>query len=272
MEATRKPVLMVLGILATVGALILANLLLFPDLCALNRFVCFWVVSAANTFFLFGGSALFGLVIGFFGGWGRATGNPLLSLPAMAYIEFFRGIPRIVIVLMAIVIFPALGRLSPLLRWLGDIDNAVIWGIIALGVSSGAYQAEVFRAGFQSIAYGQIEAANSIGMNYWQTMRHVTLPQVIRTILPPLGNEWIIVLKDTSLLVILISIPGHFPGVFELTARARFLQTVTPEVSLWPLIFLAAAAIYLVMTMLISRTIQLLEERFKVPGLGVLRT
>lgn len=235
-----------------------------------SRFVRSWIIAAANTAFLFAASAALGLLIGFFAGWARSTDHRLVNWPALGYIEAFRGIPRIVIVLMAIVLFPAIGRAHPLLAWLGGVDMAVLWGILALGVSSGAYQAEVFRSGFASISYGQIEAAKSTGMDYWQTMRHVTLPQVIRTILPPLGNEWIIVLKDTSLLVILISIPGTFPSVFELTARARFLQTTTPTPTLWPLIFLAAAAIYLILTVIISKSIELAEERWKVPGLGVL--
>lgn len=244
-----------------------------------GRFVLFWAIAAANTAFLFLGASALGLVIGFLAGWARATDRTLVDWPAMAYIESFRGIPRIVIILLAIVIFPALARfgeanpwfiLSPVLSWLGGIDQAVWWGIVALGVSSGAYQAEVFRSGFESIPRGQIEAAQSVGMDGWQTMKHVTLPQVIRSVLPPLGNEWIIVLKDTSLLVLLVSLPGTFPSVFELTARARFLQTVSPDVGLWPLIFLATAAIYLVMTLTISYAIQLVEERFSVPGLGVL--
>lgn len=243
-----------------------------------GRFVLFWGIAAANTAFLFLGASTLGLVIGFLAGWARATDRPVVDWPALAYIESFRGIPRIVIILLAIVIFPALARfgdanpwfiLSPVLSWLGGIDQAVWWGIVALGISSGAYQAEVFRSGFESIPTGQIEAAHSVGMDGWQTMKHVTLPQVIRSVLPPLGNEWIIVLKDTSLLVLLVSIPGTFPSVFELTARARFLQTVSPDVTIWPLIFLATAAIYLVMTLTISYAIQIMEERYQVPGLGV---
>lgn len=238
----------------------------------LTPFVCFWALALGNTVVLFLGSAMLGLGIGFFVGWARSTGRILLTVPAGVYVETLRGIPRIVIVLLAIFIFPRIGRLSPLLGWLGDVDSAVLWGILALGVSSGAYQAEVFRSGFQSIPRGQIEAAHSIGMRYGQTMRHVTLPQVIRTVLPPLGNEWIIVLKDTSLLVALTGIPNQFPGVFEVTARAIFLRQAIFDPTVWPFIFLAAAAIYLTLTIAISRIIQFVEERFKVPGLGVLAT
>ncbi len=238
----------------------------------LSPFVCFWILAIGNTVVLFLGSAMLGLLIGFLVGWGRSTRHRGVTIPAGIYVESLRGIPRIIIVLLAIVIFPRIGRLTPFLAWLGDVDSSIIWGIIALGISSGAYQAEVFRSGFQSIQHGQIEAAHSVGMTYWQTMRHVTLPQVVRTILPPLGNEWIIVLKDTSLLVALTGIPSQFPGVFEVTARARSLQLSILDPSVWPLIFLAAAAIYLVLTIIISRTIQVVEERYKVPGLGVMAT
>ncbi len=247
----------VIGITVIIAALALLS----PNLCAALGAGCFWAVGATNTLILFVGSAGLGLLIGFFAGWGRASQIPSVSLPLLAYVEGLRGIPRLAIVLMAVVIFPRIGI---------GINWAVLWGILALGVSSGAYQGEVFRSGFQSIPRAQIEAATSLGMTYWQTMRHVTLPQVVRTILPPLGNEWIIVLKDTSLLIVLPAFVGlRVPDVFELTRVAETVQRATLDVVLWPLIFLGAAAIYLAMTVLISKSIQFLEERFQVPGLGV---
>ena len=242
------------AIVGLIAAVMIA--VLFP------RSVAFWAVGAANTFLLFVGSAALGLAIGFFVGWGRSTGIRLISWPLLGYVEVLRGVPRIVIVLVAFVVFPKIGL---------GIDLAVLWGILALGVSSSAYQGEVFRAGFQSIARGQMEAAASLGMTYWQTMRYVTLPQVMRTVLPPLGNEWIVVLKDTSLLIVL---PGfaqlRVPDVVELTKVAQTLQQATFVVTQWPLIFAAAAVVYLAMTLLVSGVIQYAEERFKVPGLGVM--
>jgi len=242
------------GVVGIAAAIIIS--LAFP------RSVAFWAVGAANTFILFAGSAALGLAIGFLVGWGRSAGPRLISWPLLAYVEGFRGIPRIVIVLLAVVIFPRIGL---------GIDWAVLWGILALGVSSGAYQAEVFRAGFQSVQRGQIEAATSLGLSYWQTMRYVTLPQTMRIVLPPLGNEWIVVLKDTSILILL---PGFaqlsVPDVIELTKVAQTLQQATFDVTLWPVIFAAAAAVYLAMTLLVSGIIQYAEERYKVPGLGVM--
>lgn len=224
--------------------------------------VAFWAVGAANTFILFVGSAALGLLLGFFIGWGRSSGVRPISWGLLAYVEGMRGIPRLVIVLTAVVIFPRIGI---------GIDWAVLWGILALGVSSSAYQGEVFRSGFQSIPRGQVEAAASIGMTPWQTMRYVTLPQVMRTILPPLGNEWIVVLKDTSLLIVL---PGfaqlRIPDVVELTKVAQTVQQATFVVTEWPLIFAAAAIVYLAMTLLVSGLIQYAEQRFRVPGLGVM--
>jgi len=242
------------AIVGLVAALIVA--LVFP------RSLAFWAVGAANTFILFVGSAALGLAIGFLVGWGRSSGVRSISWPLLVYVEGLRGIPRIVIVLMAVVIFPRMGL---------SIDSAVLWGILALGVSSGAYQGEVFRAGFQSVQRGQMEAAASLGLTYWQTMRYVTLPQVMRTILPPLGNEWIVVLKDTSILIILPGVAQlHIPDVIELTKVAQTLQQATFDVTQWPVIFAAAAVIYLAMTLLVSGLIQYAEERFKVPGLGVM--
>lgn len=238
------------------GAGFTAIALLFP------RFLTFWAVGAINTFILFVGSAALGLLIGFFVGWGRSSGIRPVSWPLLGYVEGFRGIPRIVIVLMAVVIFPRIGL---------GIDWAVLWGILALAVSSGAYQGEVFRSGFNSIPRGQVEAAMSLGMTYWQTMRFVTLPQVMRTILPPLGNEWISVLKDTSLLIVL---PGfaqlRIPDVIELTKVAQTVQQSTFVVTQWPIIFAAAAIVYLAMTLVVSGLIQYAEKRFQVPGLGVM--
>jgi His/Glu/Gln/Arg/opine family amino acid ABC transporter permease subunit len=241
-------------------------------LAAFSGYMLFMLPGAVNTLILFLGASGIGLGLGFLAGWGRSSGHPIASIPSTLYIETFRGIPRIVIVLMALVIFPIIGGLTRSLNWLADIDNAIIWGIVALGISSGAYQAEVFRSGFQSIASGQVEAARSLGMNYWQVMRYIILPQVVRTVLPPLGNEWIIVLKDTSLLYLLPGTVVRIPGVLELTARANFLRTTTYDPLMWPLIFLGAALIYLVLTSIMSRVIHFVEESYKVPGLGVQST
>ncbi len=226
------------------------------------RSLVFWGVGAANTFILFAGSSLLGLGVGFLVGWGRSSGIRPISLPLLVYVEVLRGIPRIVIVLIAVVVFPRIGI---------GIDWAVLWGIIALGVSSSAYQGEVFRSGFQSIVRGQVEAARGLGMTQWQTMRYVTLPQVMRTILPPLGNEWVVVLKDTSLLIVL---PGfarlRIPDVIELTKVAQTVQQSTFDITDWPIIFAATAIVYLAMTLFVSGLIRYAEERFKVPGLGVM--
>ena len=168
----------------------------------------------------------------------------------------------LVLVLMTAVIFPRIGL---------GIDWAVLWGILALGLSSGAYQAEAFRSGFQSIPRGQVEAAMSLGLTPWQTMRHVTLPRVIRTVLPPLGNEWIVILKDTSLLIVLPGIAQlRIPDVVELTKVAATLQQNTFDITQWPLIFMVAAIMYLAITLLVSGLIRYAEGKFRVPGLGVM--
>src|SRR3989304_6236742 len=135
----------------------------------------------------------------------------------------------------------------------------------------GASQAAPFRSGFQSIPRGQVEAAMSLGLTPWQTMRHVTLPRVIRTVLPPLGNEWIVILKDTSLLIVLPGIaPPRTPGVVEPTKVAAPLQQNTFDITQWPLIFMVAAIMYLAITLLVSGLIRYAEGKFRGPGLGVM--
>lgn len=159
------------------------------------------------------------LVGGLFLGLGRVSKNVFYYNLATLYVEIMRGIPMLVIILYgAFVVVPlGLESLAALGEWLAtiqllapisekllslDIQKVdMTWRAIA-GLSMGyaAFEAEVFRAGIQSIEKGQMEAARSLGMNYWQSMRYVILPQAIRRILPPLGNDLIAILKDSSLI------------------------------------------------------------------------
>jgi polar amino acid transport system permease protein len=125
--------------------------------------------------------------------------------------------------------------------------------IIALAFTYGAFLSETFRAGIQSIGRGQIEAARSLGMNYFQVMRYVVLPQALRRVLPPLGNDMIAMIKDSSLVAVL--------GVADITQLAkvsssssfRYLET-----------YLIAAMIYLVMTTIGSLAVRWIERRFPI--------
>jgi polar amino acid transport system permease protein len=125
--------------------------------------------------------------------------------------------------------------------------------MIGLGIGYGAFLAELFRAGIQSIGRGQMEAARSLGMTYVQAMRYVILPQAFRVVLPPLGNEFIAILKDTSLLAAL-AIP-------ELTYRGRLFAADTLQVFA---AYISIGAIYLCMTLFLSFLIRTVERRVRI--------
>lgn len=128
--------------------------------------------------------------------------------------------------------------------------NGIVAGIAALSLNSAAYVAEIFRAGIQSIDRGQMEAARSLGMTHAQAMRYVILPQAIKRMIPPLGNEFIILLKDSSLTA-LIAVPElmYWGKAFQ----GQYYKVWEP--------YLTAALIYLVLTLTISFILNRLEKR-----------
>ncbi len=219
----------------------------------LSTAVSFLLIGAVNTLWLTAGSIAIGFVLGFFVGWMRSQSAAWLYWPATVFVNVIRGTPRLLIVLFAAFLPPLIG--------IRDISFAPLFGIVALGISSAAYQAEIFRSGFQAVPTGQIEAAQAVGMTYWQGMRYVVLPQTVRTIFPALSNEFMIVLKDTSLLFLL--------GVVELTAQGRFLQSLLLTAGPIFYLFIGIATIYFVITFTISRFMRFFENRYKVPGIGV---
>ena len=141
-------------------------------------------------------------ILALFGALGRLSKNPIFYGVATFYISVVRGTPLIVQVFVIYLGLPQMGI----------IIDAVPAGIIALGVNYGAYMTEIFRAGIQAIGRGQIEAAHSLGMTYAQMMKRVVLPKAMRLIIPPTGNEFIAMLKDSALV--------NFLGVWELFFRA----------------------------------------------------
>ena len=141
-------------------------------------------------------------ILALFGALGRLSKNPIFYGVATFYISVIRGTPLIVQIFVIYLGLPQMGI----------VINAVLAGIIALGVNYGAYMTVIFRAGIQAIGRGQIEAAHSLGMTYGQLMKRVVLPQALRLIIPPTGNEFIAMLKDSALV--------NFLGVWELFFRA----------------------------------------------------
>ncbi|MDY0390289.1 amino acid ABC transporter permease [Desulfobulbus oligotrophicus] len=179
------------------------------------------------------------IFIGLVTGLGRISRNRFINLIASLYVEVVRGIPLLV---QLFYIYYALGRLVRV----PDLVAAVI----AMAFCYGAYMGEVFRAGIQSIDYGQSEAAQSLGFNPRQTMTYVVLPQAWRTILPPVGNEFIALLKDTSLVSILAVSDILRRGREYASESFNYFETYT-----------MIALIYLVITLILSKLISLMEYR-----------
>ena len=182
-----------------------------------------------------------GLIIGMFVGIARISNVKLLRWLAAIYIDFLRGTPLLVQIFLIYFALPVI---------LEQRVDPFIAAITACGINSGAYIAEIFRAGIQAIDEGQMEAGRSLGMTWVQTMRYIIVPQAFKNIVPPLGNEFIALLKDSSLVSVI--------GFEERTRRGQLIIARTyGSLEIW----ISVALIYLVMTLTISRLVAYLEKR-----------
>ena len=166
------------------------------------------------------------VVLALLGALARISRNPVAYGVAGFYVSFFRGTPLIVQMFLLYLALPPVGRnLAARYSWLPEgFDKAFVLeattaGILALGLNYGAYMTEIFRAGIQSVAGGQGEAADALGMTYGQKMRRVVLPQAFRVIIPPTGNEFIAMMKDTAL----VSFLGVTVATAEVFRRSQFV-------------------------------------------------
>jgi polar amino acid transport system permease protein len=184
------------------------------------------------------------LVVGLIAGLGRISRVVILNRIATIYVEIIRGIPLLVQIFY---IYYAMGKIIQV----PDIFAAVI----AMTICYGAYLGEIFRAGIQSIHKGQMEAAIALGLTRGQALRRIILPQTVRVVLPPLGNEFIALLKDSSLVSIL--------AVSDLLRRGREYASKTFD---YFEAFTVVALVYLVMTLFFSRLVALMEERMSRRG------
>ena len=191
-------------------------------------------------------AVIIGIVLGFLVAVVRATYDKTGKLKVLnwicnVYLTVFRGTP-IVVQLMIIyyVIFASM-----------DISK-VVAAILAFGINSGAYVAEIIRSGIMSIDNGQFEAGRSLGFNYIQTMWHIVLPQALKNVLPALGNEFIVLLKETS-------VSGYI-ALQDLTKGGDIIRSRTYD-AFMPL--MAVALIYLVMVMVFSKLLEVLERRLR---------
>ncbi|MEE8432300.1 MAG: ABC transporter permease subunit [Candidatus Desulfatibia sp.] len=192
---------------------------------------------------------IFGIFIGLFAGLARISSNPALKWSAITYIELIRGSPLLVQIFIWYFVLGTL--INNLLAKQGFWQIPPIWfGVAALASFSGAYVAEMVRAGIQSIHRGQTEASRSLGMTYVQSMMHVILPQALRRIIPPLAGQFISLIKDSSLLGII--------AIRELTKATR--EVVTTSLQPFELWFVCAL-LYLVLTFSLSMLLQYVERR-----------
>ena len=172
-----------------------------------------------------------------------------LSIAAEFLIDTLRGIPMLVIILY--IGLPLAGVLKSSTNGFLDPPN-LLRGITAMAIAYSAYMAEIFRAGINAVPTGQIEAARSLGLTRWQTARHVILPQAFRIVIPPMGNEFIAILKDTSLLSIL--------SIRDLTQRMREFQSAT-FLTFAP--YNTVAIIYVFLTLIAASLVARVEHRFR---------
>ena len=186
-------------------------------------------------------SVAIGFFIGLFVGIARISQFKILRIMAAVYADCIRGTPLLVQIFLIYFALPMA---------IGQRVEPFIAAVAACGINSGAYVSEIFRAGIQAIDVGQMEAGRSLGLTWWQTMRFIILPQAFKNILPPLGNEFIAMLKDSSLVSVI--------GFEELTRRGQLIIAQTyGSFEIW----MTVAVLYLIMTMAISRIAAFLEKR-----------
>jgi len=175
----------------------------------------------------------------------RLSKNKFLNVPATAYVEIIRGTPMLVQVLL---IYQLLN--IPLFL-IGGIDmGSFVPGLVALLINSSAYISEIIRGGIQAVDQGQTEAARSLGMSQYVTMKKIILPQAIKNIFPALGNEFVTIIKETSIFMYL--------GIAELMYQVGILKANSPAVTE---LYIIAGLMYLLLTYPLSKLMNLLERR-----------
>ena len=254
--------------LVIIGLVIIITLLLIINSPTFNEaFVTMRVgisTTIAITLIAYSISLLIGLIVGL----GRVSSRVVAKNLATLYVEIVRGIPMLVLIFFtALVVIPGAVRLLSLagekfieIGWtsvgepLAGVNIRMVSmsfrAVVALLITYGAFSAEIFRAGIQSVHPGQMEAARSQGMSYGQAMRHVILPQAIRNVLPAIGNDFIAMLKDSSLVSVLaVRDVTHIARLYA-GGSFRFTEAYT-----------TLAILYLSMTLLLSLVVKYIERR-----------
>jgi len=199
-------------------------------------------------------SILFATILALFGALGRLSSNPIAQGISGFYVSLVRGTPLLIQIYIIYLGLPQIGNQFRTMGYPGLADLFIlspIWsGVLALSINYGAYMTEIFRAGIQSIHHGQREAAESIGMTSRQTLARVILPQATRIIIPDIGNQFIAMQKDSSLVSIM--------GIWEITYRANRLARVDTK---FMEMFILAALMYWILTIISSWILGRLEKR-----------
>ena len=182
-----------------------------------------------------------GFFIGLFAGIARICRIKALRIIATIYADCIRGTPLLVQIFLIYFALPMLIHTQ---------INPFVAAVTACAINSGAYVSEIFRAGIQAIDQGQFEAGHSLGLSWWQTMYYIILPQAFHNILPPLGNEFITMLKDSSLVSVI--------GFEELTRRGQLIIAQTYASFE---IRMTVAALYLIMTLAIAKFVSFMEHK-----------
>lgn len=187
------------------------------------------------------GGAILGVLLGL----GKTSKRKWIYWPCKLYVDLFRGTPLLVqIYIIDLAVIPTI---------FGGSLGYLVSGISALLLNSAAYIAEIIRAGIQSVDKGQMEAARSLGLNHRQAMRKVVLPQAFRKMVPPLGNEFITLLKDSSLVNIIAANDILYGAKI---VSGAYYRTWEP--------YLTAAVLYLILTFVVSKVVSYLEKRYSI--------
>ena len=198
------------------------------------------------------GAVIIGIILGCLAGMGRVSRNRFIRGVASVYVYVLRGTPMLLQIFFVYFGIPQIYLSitgSPL------VPSPMKAGIIALGLNSGAYVAEIVRAGIQAVPTGQMEASRSLGMTHWQATRSVILPQAFRKVIPPLCNEFIVLLKDTSLVSVI--------GAGELMYSAKVMGARYYD---YVQFLFGAGLVYLALTFIISQALAALERKLGVGG------
>ncbi|EJO5346674.1 amino acid ABC transporter permease [Clostridium botulinum] len=223
------------------------------DFSFLTNYYSFFISGAKYTIILAFFTVVIGTILGLLLSLMKLSKNKILKYIAVSYIEFIRGTPVLVQLYIIYYGLPTIGIRFPEVPMLGSNFPDFSAGILALSINSAAYVAEIIRAGIQAVDKGQMEAARSLGMPESMAMKNVIIPQAFKNILPALGNEFITIIKESSIVSII--------GIHELmynadTVRGNIFRPFEP--------LIVAALMYFIITFTLSKLLGVAERRMKV--------